>query len=237
MPVLVALLAALSLLLSACGSGGQPADAGRGTATHVGRCGAEAAAVRTAPVLATADLDGDGQGDAVHLTAKASRCPNVLFAKLGTRFASLDLGRADVAGHGRAVRLTPGKAELVMLRQTHPRGGVQVRLYGLARPTTLAEVTADGHPLVPFIATDTGADPVSADCGRHGGAVVTSARPTNPPGVVTAWDLFRTVYDVQGVTATARPEQEVRSSVPDKVLRRQHPELFGHRMFTGCPQP
>ena len=67
-----------------------------------------------------------------------------------------DVGRARARGHGQVVALADGRPRFaVSTASGHPRGGAQPHLFGVDGDT-LAEVTVDGEPLLPFVATDGG---------------------------------------------------------------------------------
>lgn len=232
----IAVLGLLALALAGCGNAADrespPRPAPRDAHTVVAGCRDTDADVVRARTLGRADLDGDGSPETLRLTGPGGSCPDVVFARVGGGYAAYQLGGVQISGTTTAVRL-PGRAgDLVLARQVHPRGGFQVHLLALSG-RQLAELTTDRHaPVVPFVALDTEA-PLSAGCAR-GAVTVTEARPTEPPGVMFAWDVFTTSYAVHGATVTAGPTRKVRTSVPDRELKRQRPDLFRHAMFAGC---
>ena len=147
----------LVVLLTGCGNESHPADAAApsGTApTKIGTCATDAPGVTKATDLARVDLDGDGAPDQVKVTAPDGSCPNVVFAKLPAGYVS-----AQVPTDGPPVRAAFGvtvqghDGALLITQQAHPRGGFQLRAYA-AGDDGLQELTYQGKPLFPFVATD-----------------------------------------------------------------------------------
>jgi hypothetical protein len=132
------------------------------------------------------------------------------------------------------VAIPGARQPAVLTRQDHARGGYQLHLYvdlG-GGPRELTDV--HHNPVIPFVATDTSpATPVSADCTGDGFAV-TEADPTTPRGVLFAWDVHRTSYQVDGDRAVPLERVELHKSIPDATLRADSPELFSRAMFTHC---
>lgn len=114
----------------------------------------------------------------------------------------------------------------------HPRGGFQPHLFVVGDDVT--EATVDGAPLVPFVATDGGMAPMGVRCG-DGSVSVLTARTSEPPGVVLAWDVERTTYDLSGAHVRRTATEQVRDHAADPLLRRDMPELFDPLSpFAGC---
>jgi hypothetical protein len=195
--------------------------------------GAECAGVGT--VVAKADLDGRGQPSTVRLTPSASgACANRLLADGGVW---ADVGGLDlVPQQATVVHLHgAGAPDLVLLSaKPHPRGGWQPHLFGSGGATGLAEVTSKGRPVVPFVATDGGAPPMTATCTSDGGIAVLTAVAHEPPGVVLAWDVTETKYTVKGGRAETTGSQMVEEAAADPLLRKERPELFDGTLFANC---
>jgi hypothetical protein len=232
------LLAAL-LCFAACGS--EPTDAkteaGKDEPTaKVGQCPVDSPAVVSARTVATADLDGDGKGDAIKLTAPDGDCANLLFAKLGDEFvhAQMPFG-APPLSKAFAVDVPGRKGALLVTRQDHPRGGFQLRVYA-AGPDELVELKVKDRPLVPFVALDVQEHPLSVDC-ADGGVVLTEAVAHKPPGVVFAWDIQRTTYAVDGTEVTAGEPKEIVDNVLPAQLEAKYPDLVGFAAFKSCQVP
>jgi hypothetical protein len=97
----------------------------------------------------------------------------------------------------------------------------------------LVELTSDGQPLLPFVATDVQEHPWSVDC-SDGGLVFTEAVPHEPVGVVPAWDIRQTTYTVDGGTVTKGATKEVADNVLHQDLAKKYPELAKHSAFASC---
>lgn len=135
--------------------------------------------------------------------------------------AVLDAGQA--AG-GAVLRIDGG---------VHPRGGFQPHVY-VVGDGSVDEVTADGRPVVPFVATDGGMAPLAVRCG-DGSLEVLTATTSEPPGVVLAWDVRGTTYQLGPDGARRTGTTVVAKDAADPVLHRDMPELFDPgRLFAGC---
>jgi hypothetical protein len=185
--------------------------------------------------VARADLDGGGSPRPVRLTVPgAGPCADRLLGPGGEY--------AEVAG----LDLRPGKAKAVHLKghdavdlvllwaKPHPRGGAQPHLFGTGGRTGLTEVTVGGQPLVPFVAADGGAAPMTATCTEDGGVGVVTARAHQPPGVVLAWDVTLTAYAVEDGRAGVTGRSPVSEAAADPTLRKEHPELYDGSLFSDC---
>jgi hypothetical protein len=133
---------------------------------------------------------------------------------------ALDLDRDSAS----VVTLDGGQALLRVDSAGHPRGGYQPHLFAVV--AGMAEVTADGAPLLPFVATDGGAAPTTARCGGPGTIEVLTARTSKPLGVVLAWDVWRTTYEVDGAKVKGAGNEQIRDHAADPLLRKAIPELF-----------
>jgi hypothetical protein len=165
-------------------------------------------------------------------------CAGGLVARVGSGVTGLDVAGLDLqAGSARVVTLGGGEALLLVHGGSHPRGGFQPHVFSLAGG--LHEVLVDGNPLLPFVATDGGGSPVTATCRGDHGVDVLTATTSEPPGVVLAWDVQRTSYDVRDGEATRTGTRQVHDHTADPVLRKEMPALFEpDGFFTGCaPAP
>jgi hypothetical protein len=188
-------------------------------------------------VVARADLDGTGGTEAVRLIgASDRRCRNSLVAVVEGRVVGTDVRPLHlVPKRVQVVRLHGKAADLVLLwSQPHPRGGSQPHLFGLRDSGRLAEVTLDGRPVLPFVATDGGGSPMTATCTGSGGIAVFTAVAHEPPGIVLAWDVTRTTYDIRDGRAVAVGSSMVQEAAADPALRRSRPELFSGKLFVNC---
>lgn len=231
----VATLSVLPLLLAGCGDDGasdRPAKAA--ARTSVADC--LVATLGPRPTV-DVDLDGDNTVETVEDVAgkgngHCARAYLEVEVAGKTRLAAVpdDLG---IAPNGMRRISVPGRAgDLVLAVLSHPRGGFQAHLYGYA-DGKLEELTVDGRPVFPFVATDTVTDPISAAC-THGGFEVTRAQAHQPIGVVPAWDVERTTYAVDGNTVTVRATSEIADNVLDKQLRRDYRPLLQYSLFANC---
>ncbi len=195
-------------------------------------------------VPAHIDVDGDGVRDAVSFEA-AARTPgddclaadslSVLVGKgqdasyADLNFdASLPVRSQDV----HAVSVPGRDGALVLVVQTHPRGGFVAHLNAW-NGTGMTDV-GGRRGLVPFVATDAPMQHVAAACTSTGFEII-EARAHRPIGVVPAWDVYRTTYSVDGNTFTAGPTTEVADNVLDNQLRRRYRDLLRLRAVRGLP--
>ncbi|MGZ4492001.1 MAG: hypothetical protein ACXVEU_14770 [Nocardioidaceae bacterium] len=138
--------------------------------------------------------------------------------------------RADlVQSSARDLRLGPGTRVTVYRGRHHPAGGRALHLF-MFDPLRhrVAEVTAHGRPLLPVESRAGGDAPMTARCTRHGIAVW-AARPSQPPGIVLAWDLTRTDYRLDRPAASTLSRTTVAQDVADPTMRRRMPALFHPR--------
>jgi hypothetical protein len=127
---------------------------------------------------------------------------------------------------------------VLLSSRPHPRGGTQPHLFAAAgkpgKPGRLVEVTVDGGPILPFLATDGGGAPVGATCTPHGGIAVDTATAHQPPGIVLAWDVTRTTYAIHDGRARRTGSSVVATAAADPALRRERPDLFSGDLFPNC---
>ncbi len=225
------LLVAALLGLAGCGSQsstGEPPSA-TGTPTLFGDCRADDPSLEQAAVLADVDLDGSGVPAEVGWVPPetASPCSGSLVATLDGEVTALRLGDTVLeADSARVVQLSGSGRQLLLVHaDQHPRGGYDLRLFG-ADEGRLGEALQDGRPLLGFVATDGGAAPATATCTPEGGIALFEARTHEPPGIVLAWDVYRTTYSLDGMTAVRVGEDQVRDGIADPTLRKEMPQLF-----------
>ena len=179
-----------------------------------------------------------GEGTVSVKLPTSGPCAGALVARVEDGVAGLDVSGLDLdpstaevvrldglgAGSGAVLRIDGG---------THPRGGFQPHLFLVS--DSVRELTVDGQPLLPFIATDGGMAPMTATCTDDGGVAVLTATTSEPPGVVLAWDVERTTYDVSGAGAVQTGTEQVEDHIADPLLRRDMPELFEPgALFENC---
>ena len=187
--------------------------------------------VGSSPFLVRVNLDGSDDPLPVHYSGDDGRCARVLFARMAGDRYGVELD-GDLPLDSTAAIAVPGRGtELLLVRQNHPRGGFQIRLFGYAGGR-FAELEVDGNPVLPFVATDVPA-PISARCALRGFEVSTAVA-HQPIGIVPAWDVFTTSYTLDGVKATASAPVEVADNVLDGQLARRYPDLVQHRMLENC---
>lgn len=170
-----------------------------------------------------------GEALTVKLGPESGPCAGGLLVRDGSGVAGVDVAPLDLdPTTARVVTLASHGGEPRQLLRvdggSHPRGGFQPHLFALYDGIT--EVTLDGGPLLPFVATDGGAAPMTARCDDSGGIAVLTATTSEPPGVVLAWDVRRTTYTVEDGEAQSAGTQQIRDHAADPVLRKEIPELF-----------
>ena len=176
-------LAAAGMLASGCGQQASVPTHAPEALVGCTQTQSKAAARNAGEVPAEVDLDGDGSPDKLLLTRDDAACPGVLFTTVKDRRYSAkvrDPAGLDLTSATR-VSLPGREGDLLALRAEHPRGGFQVQVY--AFDDSLGEVTADGQPVVPFVATDTTGGYLSVTC-ADGALVVRQAVAHEPPGIV-----------------------------------------------------
>jgi len=231
------LFAAVAALVAGCGQQDAPLpeDDAAPRAVQWRGCTAAAFADDPAPAVRLPTTAGTV---AVKLPTDGP-CAGGLVARVADGVAGLDV--SDLA-------LDPGTAQVVHLRGAadgdpvavlrvdggaHPRGGFQPHLF-LAQGG-VDEVTTDGRPLLPFVATDGGAAPMTATCTDDGGVAVLNATTSEPPGVVLAWDVERSTYRITGAEAQPGGTEQIRDHAADPLLREEMPALFEPgALFADC---
>jgi len=234
----------LAALVTSCGtaappdrSGDSAGPAGGGSPAAWGRCTVDDVA---AAGVSLGRLDGDG--GAVHLRLVEPGEGPCAGGLVGRTPEGVD--GVDVSGLG----LDPSTAHVVHLRGpgdgsahelllveggAHPRGGFQPHLF--TAYGGLHEVTLDGNPLLPFVATDGGGLPATARCGDEGTVEVLTATTSEPPGVILAWDVQRTTYRITAAGVEKVDSEQVRDHAADPVLRKELPQLFDpDGFFADC---
>ncbi len=244
-----AVLTAL-LLGAGCGQAADPADldsagddpAGSASSPPPGWGGCTAEDLAAASAV-TGDVATDGGTARVSLVADApGPCANALVAQVGDAMSGVDVGGLQLdASTAQLVSLTgPGDAGGELLRvdsEGHPRGGFQPHLFTMTADG-LVEVLLDGRPLLPYVATDGGAPPMTVTCHEDGGVGLLQASTSKPPGVVLAWDVQLTTYDVVTGEASVTSDRQIRDHAADPTLRQEMPELFDTGvLFADCSTP
>ena len=233
---LMVTLAAAGMLVSGCGQ--QPSVPPTQAPEALAGCTqaqSKAAARHAGAVPAEVDLDGDGSPDKVRLTRADAAVPGrALHDGEGPAATRRRCATPLAWTSASATRVSlPGReGDLLALRAEHPRGGFQVQVY--AFDDALGEVTTDGQPVVPFVATDTTGGYLSVTC-ADGELVVRQAVAHEPPGIVFAWDVRETRYAVDGLRATRGATTEVADNILDQQLGAEFPDVKHRRMFVkGC---
>lgn len=174
------------------------------------------------------DLDGDGTREDVDYVDGTGDCPSSsgLETYVGgpTRPAAF---RATGTLRLAAVRI-PGRAgDLVLARDTSPRGGFQDHLFGYA-DKAFTELTAGGRALLPFIATDAPTALVSTTCATNG-FVVTQATSRGAD-----WTVTRTAYTVAGNDVAMGTATEPSTDLSRVQLDARYPEVARQSLFANC---
>jgi hypothetical protein len=214
------------LLLAGCGQDGTPDET-------VGTAPATACPAPTdAAVVARADLDGDGALEALRYLPATVHCAPRLAGSVQGKERSVILDDAlPVRAEASFAIAVPGRTgDVAVARQEHPRGGFQVVLLAWSAGAGLTTLGVDGGPIFPFISTDVEPTPLAARC-VPGGFEVLQAKRHEPVGIVPAWDVFRTRYQLNGTSLTADPPEEIADNVLEKQLRSAYPDLLRHALF------
>lgn len=195
-----------------------------------------AGAVCTQPhgtVLSTvADLDGDGKPDQLTYYPRVGTCHGYLAADIADAqlTAPMNGPLADVPVRARdltVIRLRGHTGNVLLLRRTHPRGGLDATLYGYAQGS-FAALTSNGQSLFGFVATDALTTPYSARCTAGGFDLLRGSM------VGQRWTVTRTSYVVTGNAVTPEATSQVASGLTDQDLRRSYGDLVRYDLFTGC---
>ncbi|MGZ8741756.1 MAG: hypothetical protein ACXWXO_02410 [Nocardioides sp.] len=181
-----------------------------------------------------AELAAVGDSEVTLVDQGDGPCAGGLVARSGEGVTGLDVADLDLeAGTARVVALGDTSELLLVHGGVHPRGGFQPHLFVLA--DGLHEVMEGGNPLLPFVATDGGAAPMTATCVGDGKIGVLTATTSEPPGVILAWDVQRTAYRLEGHEAVLVGTKLVRDHAADPMLRKEMPELFDpDASFADC---
>lgn len=225
--------------LTACGSQVGPtapdgAGAGESAARSWQRCTAEAFAA-AGPVVTTLRHDGWASDLELKLPTDGP-CAGGLVVSGPDGVVGVDVAAAELDA-GTVEVLTAGSVDDSVLVRVdggvHPRGGFQPHLY-VVGPDAAREVTSEGGPVVPFVATDGGMAPLAVHCGGRTLEVL-SATTSEPPGIILAWDVHRTTYDLTAGGARKTGTATVEEDAADPILRKDMPELFDTALlFDGC---
>lgn len=239
--VRLALQVGLVTLLAGCASVDQQPQ-GDGASSRWRDC--SAALLDEAPGQSLGDLRSDaGRSVSVRLTpAGEGPCAGGLVARTEDGVVGIDVAALDlVASSAQVVRLrsdTDGNRRelLVVHGGVHPRGGYQSHLFVFdGRLGGLRELRVDGDPLLPFVATDGGAAPMTARCTEDGGIELLSATLTEPATKAPAWDITRTTYRWDGSALRPSGSQRISHAVPPTQLSNQWPALSNKpELFANC---
>ena len=186
-------------------------------------------------------IQGGGSVRVTFVPAGTGACEGALVAR-GTEggLSGVDVSRMDLDQETARVVSPAGDDAGQLLRidsAPHPRGGFQPHLFA-ATDAGLAEVGLDGRPVLPFVSTDGGALPMTATCPDGGGLRILSGSTSKPPGILLAWDVRSTTYDITDGEAVETSTSQVEDHAADPLLREQRPELFDTgSLFSGCSQP
>jgi len=232
---LLGTLLVLPLTVAGCGDDGA-SEQGK-TATSPTSTETACVSTEADPRDLEADLDGDGAAETVsfHPADTGTRgCPAILDASVNGHDVSVAVDTDVTVDRGdvRAVRVPGRPGDLVLVLEQHPRGGFQAHLLGYSGGK-FEELTVDGSPIFPFVATDVLTDPLSARC-VDGGFEITRARPHEPIGIVPAWDVDRTTYALDGNTVTKGATTEIADNVLEKDFHRKYQALIDYALFAGC---
>jgi hypothetical protein len=155
-------------------------------------------------------------------------CANGLVARFGGGVEGADVSGMDLdPGSVRLVRLR-GTDAPVLVAASRPTADARVRthLFGAYGGGRLTEVLLHGSPLLPVVATDGTLDPATATCEPDGHVAVWTATAHQPPGIVLAWDVRKTVYRIDGGTADAISSTLAEDGAADPLMRKKMPQLF-----------
>lgn len=202
-----------------------------------GRCPSGAPALEAARPVAEADFDGDGTPTSISLVPRSSGgpCANALVAESGGEVSGVPLGGTVLdPGTADVVQLQGTPRQLLVVRgEEHPRGGFSLHLYG-EEERRLGEVLEEGEPFLDFVASDGGAAPATVSCTEDGGIATVTTFTHKPPGIVLAWDVTTTNYQLTGTRAQVTSTSTERG-IADPTLQQQMPALFDpEAYFVDC---
>jgi hypothetical protein len=219
----------LAGLAAGCGSSAPSGDpAAESSPSAWGECTTDAFETAGRPA---GTLDAATGAAQVRLVASGEgACAGGLVARTDAGVEGVDVADLDLdATTAHVVHLRgaggDGPRELLLVRGgAHPRGGFQPHLFTVYGG--LHEVTVDGRPLLPFVATDGGGLPATARCGDDGTVEVLTATTSEPPGIVLAWDVQRTTYRIGESGVEELDSSQIEDHAADPVLRKEMPQLF-----------
>ena len=182
--------------------------------------------------VARADLDGDGDDEPVLLVG-SGRCAGSLVVvqddPIGIDVRDLRLG----ATGARVVHLRGGGDLLMMRSGSETNEPSRPHLFRQAGNRVRELTRADGSPVLPARPTRGLPAPQGATCTPDGGITVTESRTHEPPGIVLAWDVTTTTYDLRAGRATTTRTRTLKA-VAEPVLRKNQPQLYAGALFDDC---
>jgi len=186
-------------------------------------------------LLVHADLDADGDAEGVRLTGSgAGACAGSLTAEVDGTVVGISVRTLDLVAQQAIVVPLTAKRDVVLVRsRTSSTGQWQPHLFGLDGGS-LSELTDGGRPVLPAVHTSRGSAPMDATCTPSGGIAVLTAKAHQPPGIILAWDVTRTAYDVRGDRAVRTGNPMVKEAAADPLLRKEMPGLYDGRLFADC---
>ncbi len=213
-----------------CGGRDEPRTATATAAYH--GCSARTLTAHSGRV-ARADLDGDGRDEPVRLV-RSGRCAGSLVVVRDEVPTGMDVRDLRLRASGAQVVHLRGGRDLVVVRSRAGANGLsQPHLFGQVGQQVREVTRADGTPVLPALRTRGTPTPHAATCTSDGGIAVTEARTHEPPGIVLAWDVSTTTYDLRAGRATRTSTTTLRA-VAEPVLREQHPQLYAGGLFDDC---
>ena len=183
--------------------------------------------------VARADLDHDGRDESVRLVT-AGRCAGSLVVVRDRVPTGIDVSALGLRAEGARVVRPHGGGELVLVRSRERGAGLEQAHLFAAPGQRLRELRRpDGAPLLPAVRVGGRTAPQAASCAPRGGITVVVATAHEPVGIVLAWDVTTTTYDVRHGRVRSR-STEVLRAVAEPVLHRQAPELYAGRLLGDC---
>ena len=132
-------------------------------------------------LLTEADVDGDGTAEEIRLTRASGDCGAAVIASRESPEVAMWVSEVPAEDppvtSAFAIAPTWSDGQLLVTRADHPRGGYQLRIYTV-EGESLTELTVDGQPLVPFVATDVSQGQARVDCSDDGFVVVAGQQQT-----------------------------------------------------------
>lgn len=214
------------MLIAVTGCGESPSSSPAATEPDVAGCPADSEAVLNASALADVDLDGDGKAETVRqIAADAGPCANTLVTTVANKQV---WAKGDALPTTKARAVTIGDLDYLLTQSTHPRGGFQTRLLGYAEGK-FTELTLDGQPVFPFVATDTNTGFLSAACDGPD-LQVTTALVTNH----MRWDVWRETLAINGTAVASKEREKLASGLRAGQVAKRYPDLGKHTILTNC---